>query len=52
MNKKLLKYSAIPAIIGLLLGWSDWAIARDVIESDDCGTVHKTQILLPNGGVK
>ena len=34
MNKKLLKYSAIPAIIGLLLGWSDWAVARDVIERD------------------
>ena len=22
------------AIIGLLLGWSDWAVARDIIEVD------------------
>ena len=34
------------AIIGLLLGWSDWSIARDVIEVD-CYLVMPNPIPLP-----
>ena len=34
------------AIIGLLLGWSDWAVARDVIETE-CYLVMPEPIPLP-----
>jgi hypothetical protein len=37
--------------IGLFLGWSDWAVARDTLVTE-CGTVYPQPKPLPNVRVK